>query len=281
MYKLTAYFSLFRFELPFSAGVCVVLGQVLALGTLPPVSIIIYGFGAIFFISASALILNDYFDIEIDRINAPERPLPSGRVSPAGVVFLFCIVSLTGLLLSYLISITALALAMLLWTVAFLYNRRFKLSGITGNLMVSFSVGMTFIFGGVSVGMPFETLVWFFGVLAFLINLGEEISADIMDMRGDRAIDSKSIPITYGAGKAMTVITVIFGTVIVISLAPFVFNLLPLLYLIPVVIMDAVIVYSVVRFRTSKYEEGRTYVRAIYLGALLGVLMILVMRIVM
>jgi geranylgeranylglycerol-phosphate geranylgeranyltransferase len=280
MYNLTAYFSLFRFELPFSAGVCVVLGQVLALGTLPPVSIIIYGFGAIFFISASALILNDYFDIEIDRINAPERPLPSGRVSPGGVVFLFCIVSLTGLLLSYLISITALVLAMLLWTVAFLYNRRFKLSGIAGNLMVSFSVGMTFIFGGVSVGMPFETLVWFFGVLAFLINLGEEISADIMDMRGDRAIDSKSIPITYGADKAMTVITVIFGTVIVISLAPFVFNLLPLLYLIPVVIMDAVIVYSVVRFRRSKHEESRIYVRAIYLGALLGVLMILVMRIV-
>ncbi len=204
MNKPTAYLRLFRFELPFAAGVCVVLSQVLALGALPPASVLLlYGFGAVFFISASALILNDLFDIESDRINAPERPLPSGRVTPAGVVILFCIVSIPGFVLSYLISITVLLLAVVLWIVALLYNWKFKKAGIAGNLMVSFSVGMTFIYGGVSVGEPFEVLVWLFAVVAAFLNLGEEIAADVMDMQGDKKMDSKSIPIRYGAEKAV------------------------------------------------------------------------------
>lgn len=279
MNKPTAYLGLFRFELPFAAGVCVVLGQVLALGALPPVSILLYGFGAVFFISASALILNDLFDIESDRINAPDRPLPSGRVSPAGVVILFGFVSVLGFVFSYLISITVLLLAIVFWIVALLYNWKFKRAGITGNLMVSFSVGMTFIFGGVSVSVPFDVLVWLFAAIAALINLGEEIAADVMDMQGDTKMDSKSIPIRYGAEKAVNISTVIFGTAILVSIVPFIFGLFPLPCLAPILIMDAIIIYSVLRYRKSKGQEGRRYIRMLYLGALFGMMVLLIMRV--
>lgn len=280
MRKFTPYLTLFRFELPFAAGVCVVLGQVLALGTLPPVNILLFGFGAVFFISASALILNDLFDIESDRINAPERPLPSGRVSPAGVVILFGIVSIFGFVLSYLISITVLLLVVVLWIVALLYNWKLKRSGIAGNLMVSFSVGATFIYGSVSVGVPFDVLVWLFAILAALINLGEEIAADVIDMHGDKKMDSKSIPIQYGAEKAVNICTIIFGTAILISIVPFVFGFLPLMYIVPILIMDVIIVYSVMRYRNSKGQAGRRYIRTLYLGALFGMIVLLAMRLI-
>ncbi|MBE0644490.1 MAG: prenyltransferase, partial [Bacteroidetes bacterium] len=64
---------LFRVELPVAAGLCVVLGELLALGAIPSVAAIALGFLSIFFISATALILNDYFDYEIDLVNAPAR----------------------------------------------------------------------------------------------------------------------------------------------------------------------------------------------------------------
>ena len=74
-------FRLFRFELPFAAGVCVVLGQFLALDATPQVPHMVLGFPSFFFISAAALILNDYFDLTIDRVNASHRPLPAGIVT--------------------------------------------------------------------------------------------------------------------------------------------------------------------------------------------------------
>ena len=54
--------------------------------------------------------------------------------------------------------------------------------------MVSFSVGMTFVFGGIAVGKPFEIIVWFFAIITMLIDLGEEIAANAMDIEGDRQI---------------------------------------------------------------------------------------------
>lgn len=65
-----------------------VLGELLALGTVPTTAEIVLGFLSFFFISAASLILNDFFYIENDRINAPDRPLPAGLVTEQDVVLL-------------------------------------------------------------------------------------------------------------------------------------------------------------------------------------------------
>ncbi len=108
MKKIKGLFSLIRFELPFSAGICVVMGQLLALGNFATIPELILGFLSVFFISASILVLNDYFDVDTDRINAPNRPIPAGVVSPSESLFLSILLVSAGLILSYLISITAL-----------------------------------------------------------------------------------------------------------------------------------------------------------------------------
>ena len=170
--KLSGLFRLFRFELPFTAGICVILGELLALGEIPAFRELTLGFSSVFLISATSLILNDYFDLESDRINAPERPLPSGIVTNREVVLLSIAVTILGFITSFLLSFQTLLVVILAWIVGFLYNWRFKKTGLPGNLMISFSVGMTFIFGGIAVGKPIEVAVWFFGTLSLLINLG-------------------------------------------------------------------------------------------------------------
>jgi len=280
MNKIKGLVRLLRFELPFSAGVCVVMGQLLALGKFASVSETIYGFVSIFLISASILVLNDYFDVETDKINAPYRPIPSKLVSPNEALLLSIVILFIGLILSYLISITALMCSVSLLLIGFLYNRKFKKNGLPGNLMVSFSVGMTFVYGGISVGLPFNITVLFFAVIAALIDLGEEIAADAMDMQGDRLINSNSLAIKYGKQAALKVSSYIFLFVILLTSIPFILKWFPITYVAPIAIMDIAIAYSLMKLLKSKNEEGRKYIRWIYLGSTLGLLIFIMIRLI-
>ena len=276
--KLQGLFRLFRFELPFSAGVCVILGELLALGNIPTGKEMTLGFLSVFLISATSLILNDYFDLESDRINAPERPLPAGLVTKRDVMLLSWVVTALGFIAAALLSFQALLVSILAWAVGFLYNWHFKKTGLLGNLMVSFSVGMTFIFGGIAVGRPFETVVWFFGVLALLINAGEEIAADAMDVEGDRKAGSRSLAVLFGQENAIRISAAIFFLVIVITFLPFLLGWMEWLYVLPFLFMDGMILFSVIKLLDSKMVNRRMYIRRIYLSASVAILFVIVIR---
>jgi geranylgeranylglycerol-phosphate geranylgeranyltransferase len=266
--KLKAMALLFRPDLSITAGICVLLGELLALGRLPSLTQAAYGFLSIFCISATALILNDYFDIETDRINAPSRPLPSGLVTKSEVLVLSVVVALLGFLFSFLIGLQALGVTIGVWLVGFLYNWRLKRSGIWGNLFVAFSVGMTFIFGGIVVGNPFEVVVWYLAITTFLIDLGEEIAADSLDVEGDRKTGSRSLAVVWGSEKAMAFAAAVFGLVVVGSAVPFILGWLGWAYLSVMIIWDAVVIFSVKRLLDARRLNRINDVRRIYLSGL-------------
>ena len=278
MKKLKGLFRLLRFELPFSAGVCVVMGQLLALGKFAHVLQIIFGFLSVFFISASILVLNDYFDVETDIINSPQRPIPSNIVAPSEALFFSIILLSLGLILSHLIGAATLFCSIILFIIGFFYDWKFKKNGFLGNIMVSLSVGTTFIYGGISVGLPFNKIIWFMGAIVALIDLGEEIAADSMDMQGDVLINSKSLAIKFGKQVALKISAYIFFSIILLTSLPFIMNWFSIVYLVPIAIMDFIIAYSSLKLLRSHNEEGRKYIRWIYLGGLLGMLMFLFIR---
>lgn len=278
--KIQGLFRLFRFELPFTAGVCVILGELLALGKLPTITETVLGFLSVFFISATSLILNDYFDVESDKINAPERPLPAGMVTKQDVVWLSIAVTALGFIAGYMISFTALLVVILAWAVGFLYNWRFKKTGLFGNLMVSFSVGMTFIFGGIAVDQPFEKTVWSFSIMVFLINLGEEIAADAMDVIGDRRAGSRSLPVLFGSENALKISAVIFFLVTVVSCLPYLLGWIEWVYAFPVLLMDIVILYSTMKLLDSRIVNRRVYIRWIYMSGLIAILIFIILKLI-
>jgi geranylgeranylglycerol-phosphate geranylgeranyltransferase len=278
--KILGLLRLFRFELPLAAGVCVVLGELLALGKLPTPREIIFGFLSVFFISATSLILNDYFDLESDKINAPDRPLPAGLVTKREVVLLSIGVTLLGLITGSLISLAALLVLLLVWAVGFLYNWRFKKAGLLGNLMVCFSVGMTFIFGGLAVDRPFETIVWFFALWVMLIDLGEEIAADAMDLEGDRLAGSRSLALVLGRENALKISAAIFGLVMIASSLPLLLGWLEWIYLFPILLTDGVMLYSTRKLLDSRLVNRRIYIRWIYLSGLVALIIFIILRMV-
>src|ERR1051326_8241143 len=143
--------------------------------------------------------------------------------------------------------------------------------------MVSCSVAFTFIFGGLAVGEPWNKVVWCFAAMAFLIDLGEEIAGDAMDMEGDKKRSSKSIAIRQGRQFALQVSSSLFGLVILISFFPVLFEWLGASYLLMIFITDVLlIVFSLRLVRSSNSTEGRSSMRGIYLGALVGMLAFLI-----
>ena len=74
--KVKGIIFLIRPDISIAIGICVLVGEILALGNIPTIKEALLGFFAAFFISASAMIVNDFFDLEVDKVNAPYRPLP-------------------------------------------------------------------------------------------------------------------------------------------------------------------------------------------------------------
>lgn len=77
------------------------------------------------------------------------------------------------------------------------------------------------IFGGIAVVQPCEKAVWFFAILAELLNLGEELASDAMDMEGDRVAGARSMPVLEGRKHTLKMSGAIFFLMNALSLLPF------------------------------------------------------------
>jgi geranylgeranylglycerol-phosphate geranylgeranyltransferase len=140
-------------------------------------------------------------------------------------------------------------------------------------LMVASSVGITFILGGLAVGQPFNPIVWFFSLTAFLIDFGEEIAGDAMDIEGDKKRDSKSIAIRRGKKFALRISAGAFFLVFLISFIPYFMGWLGITYLVTICVANVVTLFSTVKLLKSQTPaEGRKYMRFIYMGATIGML---------
>ncbi len=279
--RIKGIIQLFRIELPLAAGVCALMGAIISAGTLPPLWIVLPVFLCVFFISSSAMISNDYFDLETDRINAPNRPLPSGHALPKDAILFTFITAILGLSAAARIDLAALVVALVLWMIGLLYNWKGKTSGLIGNLMVSTCVGMMFIFGAIAVGEPWNPVIWTLGGLAFCFDLGEEIAADALDMEGDGLRGTRSIAILAGSQAALTISGCLFGFVVFISLLPAIFRWLGILYLFLLPVMDGYIIICTTNLLHSKTDQKRrSWIRWNYLGVTFCLVVFLFARVV-
>jgi geranylgeranylglycerol-phosphate geranylgeranyltransferase len=272
--------DLLKTELPAAAGICVVAGQILALGGMPSLADAVLGFLTGFFISGALMITNDYFDLEVDRVNHPERPLPSGRITVPELVILTILFTVAGMAAATALGLPALLIAAGIWVIGILYNWKLKESGLAGNMMVGLSVSMTFVAGGVSVGQASNGLVWVFGALAFVFDLAEEIANGAMDVEGDKLRSARSLAIVKGKKFALGVSGLLYAVFIALTFVPYALGWLGPAYLVLVVVTDLTVVYFVYRLLKSETpQEGKKRTRQLYLTLLLFVVAFIAVRI--
>jgi len=264
--KIRASAELVRMDLALGAGFFLVAGEILAAGGVPPAGQVLFGFLTLFFISGSANISNDYFDRDVDRINLPSRPLPSGRISMRELWVLFFLFTAAGLTGAAFLGPLVLALVLVLWGVSLLYNIKLKEYGLIGNLIVATCLGMMFITGGFIAG-AINGVVLTFAALAFFFDLGEEIASDAMDIEGDQVRSSASLAKRWGSERAMRIAGLMYGIFFLLTLLPFLAGWLSYDYLFLVAIMDLWMIFcSRALMRSRIIEEGRVQIRRLYLA---------------
>ncbi|UCE29707.1 MAG: UbiA family prenyltransferase [Candidatus Bathyarchaeota archaeon] len=196
-----------------------------------------------FTLTAASMAINDYYDREIDEINEPQRPIPSGAVSPREALLLAFVLSIIGFIAAFGTNVQCLATAVVAWIVSVTYVTKGKRSGLPGNLLVSTCVVIPFIYGGFAVARPELTTITFVAI-AFLSNTGREVAKNIVDVEGDKSQDIRTIPVVYGERVAAFVSSLFFILAIALSPLPWLLELVSPWFLPLVILTDVGLAWS-------------------------------------
>ena len=192
------------------------------------------------FIAAAGYVINDYFDLNIDQVNKPNKNVINRVISRRWAIFWHGILSLLGLVATvyavgfqkgYLILANAIVIV-LLW----FYSTSLKKKLLIGNILISALTAWTILilffaqvpfraaFGGVqdAVTTKYFRVAFLYAGFAFVLSLVREAVKDVEDMEGDRRYGCRTLPIVTGlvATKIYTTvwIVVLLGALIVLQL---------------------------------------------------------------
>ncbi|HEY9619056.1 MAG TPA: geranylgeranylglycerol-phosphate geranylgeranyltransferase [Crinalium sp.] len=161
---------------------------------------------------SAACAINDYWDIDKDRIDHPERPLPSGRLSLSQAwwvaVILFGCALIAAIPLGLYLFILVFSCVLLLWN----YSHLLLYSGILGNLIVATIIAALILMGSAVADRPLAML-YPTGFL-FCYALAKEIIWDIHDAAGDRSQGIVTIANQWGDRTAFVTAWSLLGLVL-------------------------------------------------------------------
>lgn len=183
------------------AGCAGIIGYLMATGIPNPGLIIL--FLVVFLVTGAGNAINDYFDVEIDRINRPDRPIPSGAITRQEVLYYAIFLFLAGICLSFFTNITCTAIALINSILLVWYAAALKRTPGAGNVVISYLAGSIFLFGGAYAGTEGLILVIPVALITFFGMLAREIWKDAEDVDGDIAHGADTLPIRMGIYPAI------------------------------------------------------------------------------
>jgi geranylgeranylglycerol-phosphate geranylgeranyltransferase len=187
-------------------------------------------------VAAGGYAINDVYDVEIDKINKPDRPLPSGRISIKNAVTLSYSTMIIGSGLAFILGILQGLLAILTSIALIYYAKTLKRQGLPGNIIVATTTALSIFYGGIAY---FEEN-WFERVIiptaySFLLTLGRELVKGIEDYEGDKKYGVRTLATTKGIRFTWNTARVILLLMLAISPLPILlgFNIIYGILLIP------------------------------------------------
>ncbi len=274
--RLAAYLTLVRLPNSVMIGLAVLVGEAIGLGGLPRFDKAAAGFLTASLMMAGTMVMNDIYDVEIDRVNSPERPIASGRVKTLEATVFAAILSIASISFSLLLGVWTFLTAALALVLMAYYNTKGKKTGLAGNAVVSFNVALPFFFGGLAVN-SLRPLVLTFSLMAFFANLGREVAKGIPDAQGDRLLGVRTIAVSRGPKAAGAVSSALFLTSVVVSFVPPLSRTVSLYYFPGVVLADAGFIFSSWRLlldqRPDSVRRAKRWVLVWMLLGLVGFLL--------
>ncbi len=251
---MQAYLKLIRFGNCLMAAIAAIVGVFIAYNIVAandpfsaqfPIFDATKVFLVVFLVTGAGNAINDYFDVGIDRINKPERPIPSGKVGLKTALYFSLALFAIGTLIAASINLICGAIALINSLLLIYYASTLKRTALLGNIAVGYLTGSTFLFGG---AVFFEkggiNGIFVLFLLASLATIAREIVKDIEDIEGDSKDGARTLPIIIGAKRAAYLASFI-GFVAVLSPLPYLQSLMDIRYLFIVALADILFIVAV------------------------------------
>jgi 4-hydroxybenzoate polyprenyltransferase len=166
-------------------------------------------------LNAASNALNQIYDLEIDRVNKPKRPLPSGRLSLHDAWVFTWVAYAVALVLAWLVEPggrhECFWIVVVATIITFLYSVppfRTKRLGIWANVTIAIPRGVLLkVAGWSAVKTVFGAEPWYIGAIFGLFLLGASTTKDFADMEGDARGGCRTLPIIYGVTRAAWMIS--------------------------------------------------------------------------
>lgn len=247
--------DLFRIRNCLMALFGVLIGATIAYSSaaiMPGPKVMLAGIAA-FLITGAGNAINDFFDVEIDKINKPHRPIPSGRISKSDAMMLSLSLFMISIALAKYINFYALLIALINSIILIVYAKYSKRLLLVSNMGVSYLVASIFIFGVVATD-AFDAgeikIISIITACAFLMTFSREIIKDIEDMEGDSRKYSVTLPIRIGVEKSRKIAEIFAVSAVLLSTSPFFINPAPFnlyVYGLSIAIADAIFLLALTR----------------------------------
>lgn len=221
---------------------------------------------------------NDLLDIETDKLNRPNRPLPSGKISIKATKLSILILSIFTLLPAFLKevpSITHLTFYTLLLALLFVYNKYAKRIPFLKNLTVAFLCTTPLIrlmfYESASISPLIAPIIF-----AFLYTLSREIQKDLEDITGDKAAGILTLPILVGEKKTSKL--AIFQIILALFLLPLpvLLNWYSSLFLLALIFLIPLSVWIIHSLNKKDYSKARALTK---IAMILGIIFLILSEI--
>ena len=206
-----AVLELVRWPNALMAALGVLLGAAWAGGVEPATWLAVLSALAL---TAVANAVNDVYDVEIDRVAHPDRPLPRGAISPSGARAVAGASAVIAVVAATLADPALGALSLLVAAAMLWYSARLKRRGLPGNVLAALLASLPFLYGAWSVGRAERGLALV--GLAVPLHFAREVAKDLDDAHADAAT-RRTLPLSAGAGVAR--LTVLAASVLFAAVA--------------------------------------------------------------
>ncbi len=155
--------------------------------------------------------VNQVFDVDVDTINKPERPLPSGRLSKRQAGIFGGVIYAASVTLSYIVNPVFFLIMLITVVITIFYSApplRLKNHTVLSNLSIALVRGcLLFVAGWVTIKPVEIALPWFIGGIFGFYLLGAATTKDFSDIKGDRVYRIMTLPVRYGPKRAAQIIS--------------------------------------------------------------------------